>query len=108
MYLGRPIVVCHLFFSILCADEIIKAAEEIPRDNLYTIIFKDGPVSIQNRNLYIPLNCESSSVCGKQASLSQAQQHHRNWLILYALSLYHTPAYLIETIVLLSTLPITA
>ena len=72
MYSARPIVVCHLA-SISCgADEVSKAAEETPKDNFYTIIFKDGPVSIQNRDLYFPLSCESSSKYLKPPNLSQA------------------------------------
>lgn len=91
--------------SILCVNEIIKAAEETSKDKFYTIIFKDGPISIQNRNLYFPPNCESNNICARYARSSQAQHHHRNWLIPYLLSLCHTPAYPIETIVLPSTLP---
>ena len=56
---------------ILRANEIIKAAEETPKDNFYTIIFKDGPISIQNRNLYIPPNCKSN-VCAGYACSSHA------------------------------------
>jgi phosphatidylinositol glycan class S len=92
---------------ILRANEIIKAAEETPKDKFYTIIFKDGPISIQNRSLYFPPNCESN-ICAGYARSSQAQHHRRNWLIPCALSLCHTPAYPIETIVLPSTLPIIA
>jgi phosphatidylinositol glycan class S len=48
------------FIYTLPANEIMKAAEETPKDNCYTIIFKDGPISIQNRNLYFPPSCEST------------------------------------------------
>ena len=90
---------------IMRTSEIIKAAEETPKDNFYTIIFKDGPISIQNRNLYFPPNCESNNICARYASSSQAQHYRRNWLTPCALSLCHTPAYPIETIVLPSILP---
>ena len=43
---------------ILRADGIIQVADETSRDNFYTIIFKDGPISIQNRSLSFPLNGE--------------------------------------------------
>ena len=93
---------------ILRASEIIIAAKETSKDNFYTIIFKDGPISIQNRNLYFPPNCESNKICARYASSSQAQHRRRNWLIPCALSLCHTPDYSIETFVLPSTPPIIA
>ena len=57
---------------ILYANEIIKAVEETTEDNLYTIIFKDGPISMQNRNLYFPSSCESNNICARYASSNQA------------------------------------
>jgi GPI-anchor transamidase subunit S len=102
---------CGMPFSsyISRANEMIKAADETPKDNFYTVNFKDGPVSIQNRNLYFPPNCKSSSLCSiRHANSSRAQHHPRNWLIPCALSLCHIRAYPIETIVLPSTLLITA
>ncbi|KAF8814792.1 hypothetical protein BYT27DRAFT_7081680 [Phlegmacium glaucopus] len=46
----------------LTVDVFRKASCESPRDNFYTIIFKDGPVSIRNRHLYFPPNSLSELV----------------------------------------------
>ena len=54
---------------ILCANEIIKAVKEALFGNFYTIIFKDGPISIQSRNLYFPPNCESNNIRYKASKL---------------------------------------
>lgn len=53
---------------ILRANEIIKAADETSKDNFYTVIFKDGPISIQSRNLYFPPSCESNNICARYAA----------------------------------------
>lgn len=59
---------------ILHANEIIKAVEETPKDKFYTINFKDGPISIKNRNLYVPASCESINIFQVMQGIASSNQ----------------------------------